>query len=105
MEIYGKVKKICLAVSGETSNGEWCKKDVVVTTVGDDPHDIACTFFGDRRIERLPGDLKEGDMVRVMAVVKSRNADSQMERWFTSVEASSIDILQRQTPAATSPTE
>ena len=105
MEIYGKVKKICLTVSGETSNGEWSKKDVVVTTVGDDPHDIACTFFGDRRIERLPGDLKEGDMVRVMATVRSRCADSQMERWFTSVEASNIDILQRQTPAATSPIE
>lgn len=105
MEIYGKVKKICLTVSGETSNGEWSRKDVVVTTVGDDPHDIACTFFGDRRIERLPGGLKEGDMVRVMAVVKSRNADSQMERWFTSVEASSIDVLQRQPAATIPPTE
>ena len=100
MEIYGKVKKICLPVSGETSNGEWCRKDIVVTTVGDDPHDIACTFFGERRIERIPSDLKEGDTVRVMASVKSRCADNQGERWFTSVDASGIDVLQRQTPAA-----
>lgn len=95
MEIIGKVKKVCSLVDGETAAGHWCKRDMVVTTVGDEPHDVAVTFFGERRVDKLC-DIKEGDMVQVFATVKSRPSDNEQERWFTTVDASSVSVLQRQ---------
>lgn len=92
MEIIGKIKVLCDLVQGETEAGPWCKRDVVVTTVGDEPHDVAVTFFGERKVNKL-SELKTGDMVQVIATVKSR---ANGDRWFTTVDASSIAVLQRQ---------
>lgn len=95
MEIIGKIKKVCPLIQGETVAGVWSKRDVVVATAGDDSHDVAVTFFGDRRVDKLR-DVNEGDMVQVFATVKSRCADDQGDKWFTTVDASTIVVLQRQ---------
>lgn len=103
MEIIGRVKQICDLVSGETAAGPWCKRDMVVTTIGDDAHDVAVTFFGERKVEKLK-EVKVGDTVQVFATVKSRSTDNG-ERWFTTVDASSLAVLQRQTERPPEPIE
>ena len=93
MEIIGKIKQVCDLIEGSTAAGDWCKKDVVITTTGDEPRDIAVTFFGARRVDKLR-ELKEGDMVQCNATVKSRTNDGS--KWFTTVDGQSIALLQRQ---------
>lgn len=99
MEIIGKVKVVCDLIQGETAAGPWCKKDVVVTTSGDNSVDVCCTFFGERHVAKLQ-EVKEGDLVQVFATVKSR---SNGERWFTSVDAQSVTVLSRQPRQAQMP--
>lgn len=83
---------MCLPVDGETAAGPWVKRDLVVTTSGDEPRDVCVTFFGERRVEKLTP-LKEGDMVQVFASIKSRPADNEAERWFTTVDGSTVKLL------------
>lgn len=92
MEIIGKIKVICDLIQGETAAGPWCKKDVVVTTSGDNPVDVCVTFFGERHVQKLRP-LKVGDLVQVFATVKSRNNG---EKWFTTVDAQGITVLRTQ---------
>lgn len=93
MEIIGKIKQVCDLIEGSTAAGDWCKKDVVITTTGDEPRDIAVTFFGARRVEKLR-ELKEDDMVQCNATVKSRTNDGS--KWFTTIDGQSIALLRRQ---------
>lgn len=102
MEIVGKIKKLCLPVDGETAAGHWVKRDLVVTTVGDEPHDVCVTFFGERRVEKLTP-LKEGDMVQVFATVKSRPTTTDDERWFTSIDGSTVKLLTKVTAEPPAP--
>lgn len=53
---------------------------------------MAITFFGERRVAKL-SELKVGDMVKVYATVKSRSGDDQGERWYTTVDGSTIVVL------------
>lgn len=92
MEIIGKIKVVCDLIQGQTAAGDWCKRDVVIATSGDNSVDICVTFFGQRHIDKLR-EIKAGDLVQVFGVVKSRQAG---DRWFTSVEASSITCLKGQ---------
>lgn len=101
MEIIGKVKELCDLVQGTTEAGNWCKRDLVVSTAGDEPRDVAVTFFGDRRVSKL-SEVRPGDMVQVTAVVKSRKSDM---RWFTTVDGISIAVLQRQVIKMDAPAE
>lgn len=106
MEIIGKVKVLCDLIQGETAAGPWCKRDVVVTTIGDDAHDIALTCFGERKVEKLTV-VKVGDMVQAFCTVRSKASG---ERWFTSVDVSSLNVLQKagvqtEIPAEALPTD
>ena len=94
MENIGKVKKICQERQGETAAGFWCSMDVVVTVAGDNDRDVALTFFGERKVEKARN-LKPGDMIQVMATVRSKPSQDG-ERWFTSVDVASMVPLQRQ---------
>lgn len=104
MEIIGKVRKMCLPIDGETAAGPWVKRDMVVTTAGDDARDVCVTFFGERKVEKLKA-FKEGDMVQVFATVKSRAATDDSEKWFTSVDGSSVKLLSKAEPEPPAPTE
>ena len=95
MEITGKVKELCELIQGETAAGPWCKRDVVVTTAGDDATDVAVTFFGERKVDKLR-QVKVGDLVQVFGKVRSRNNG---ERWFTSVEGQSLSLLKKEVQA------
>lgn len=93
MEIIGKVKVLCDLVQGETAAGTWSRRDVVVSTIGDDSRDICLSFFGDRKVDKLR-EVKPGDIVQVYATIRSKTTDNV--RWFTTVDASSVTVLQRQ---------
>lgn len=95
MEIIGKVKHILDLIQGETEAGAWSRREIVVTTTGDDACDICISFFGERLVRRLEG-IHTGDLVQVFAKIRSRQGRTG-DKWFTSVEGNGVNLLQRTT--------
>lgn len=96
MEIIGKIKKVLDLIQGETEAGPWCRREVVITPTGDNGKDVCVSFFGERHVRKLES-LHEGDLVQVQAAVRSR--ETTAGRWFTSIEGSSINKLQKEPTA------
>lgn len=93
MEIIGKIKQVMALVQGQNEAGDWCRREIVITTVGDDAADICISFFGERAVRKLET-VKVGDLVQAFARVRSRQG-KMGDRWFTTVEGNGVNLLRR----------
>lgn len=76
MRITAKVHTITPKVEGQSDNGYWCKRQLVVETTDTHPKKVAVTFNGENRIAWL-NDLKPGMLVEVNFDVASREYEGR----------------------------
>ncbi len=86
MEITGKVHAIMPLIEGETANGPWVRREVVVKN--DNGKTLAVTFSGDK-VAPI-GSLKVGDMVNAEFYPESHEYG---ERWFTTLRGTKLQRL------------
>lgn len=99
MEITGTIYKVLDPVSGESDNGFWMRRGVVLQPVNTQKK-VCIEFSGEDWSERL-GNLKEGDMVKVNFAPESNEFEG---KWYTRLKGYAMRVYgQLQQPAPAEP--
>lgn len=90
MEITGTIYKVLDPVSGESENGFWMRRGLVLQPVTTEKK--ACIeFLGEDWSEKL-GNLKEGDMAKVHFAPESNENGG---RWYTRLKGYALCVYER----------
>ena len=81
MEIKGKIIEVIPEKSGQSSNGEWRKKEYILETDSQYPKKICFMVWGEK-IDQF--NIKQGENLEVSVDLESREYN---DRWYTDVKA------------------
>lgn len=84
MKIIGKVHKVLDPIEGQTQNGSWIRRTLVVQMTDSD-RKVAVDFRTPEWVEYL-GKLKTGDMVEIQCAPESRPSTIDDSMWFTNIK-------------------
>lgn len=90
MENTGKIYKVLDPVSGESENGFWTRRGLVMQPGGTQKK-VCVEFSGEDWSEKL-GNLKEGDMVTVFF---SPESNEHGGRWYTRLKGYAMSVYGR----------
>ena len=80
MEIYGKIKEVTPIETGTSERGNWQRRQLVISTLEQNPTDIAFTAMG-KRMDEIANTMI-GDIVKVRFGVTSRPGEN---KWYSDI--------------------
>lgn len=80
MEIYGKIKEVTPIETGTSERGNWQRRQLVISTLEQNPTDIAFTAMG-KHMDEIANTMI-GDIVKVRFGVSSRKAEN---KWYSDI--------------------
>lgn len=86
MDINGKIEQVFDLVTGTSTNGEWKKREFLISTLDQYPKKVYFSLWGDK-VAAIEG-LKAGEEVKVYFDAQSREYNG---RWYTDLRAWRID--------------
>lgn len=98
MEIIGKLEQVLDLVSGTSTNGEWKKREFIISTMDQYPKKVFLSTWGDR--VSILDNLRNGEEVKVYFDASSREYNG---RWYTDLRAWRIDKSTGTQPANPQP--
>lgn len=79
MKTIGKVHKVDVLMEGQTENGAWCRRTLVIETADERGRKIAVEFGNREKCEAMSS-LQVGQMVEVGWIPDSREYEG---KWYT----------------------
>ena len=93
LKITGFVKELMDEQSGQSSHGDWRKREFILTTEGDYPKQICMVQWGDN-IDKVT--IGVGEKITASIDISSREYN---DRWYTDVKAWKVELEARPSAA------